>query len=108
MTEAEIQRAIRLRLAATGKVLLFRNNVGVGEFQGQRVRFGLLRGSSDLIGLIKPSGRFFALEVKRPGKKPTKEQEMFMKLVRSFGGHAACVDSVEKAVLELDIAQVNQ
>lgn len=62
------------------------------------MRYGLCVGSADLIGMLAPQGRFLALEVKRPGEKPTKEQELFLELVRKSGGVAAVVTSVEEAL----------
>jgi hypothetical protein len=54
-------------------------------------------GSSDLIG-ITATGRFLAIEVKRPGNKPTPEQRAFIAFVRSFGGVAGVCHSVEEFV----------
>lgn len=62
------------------------------------IRTGLCVGSADLIGMLAPQGRFLALEVKRPGEKPTREQELFLELVRKSGGVAAVVHSVEEAL----------
>lgn len=53
-------------------------------------------GGADLIGIL--TGRFIALEVKRPKKgRESEEQQMFMQLVRAKGGFAAIVRSVDEA-----------
>ena len=101
-SEAEIQQAIRLHLGRGRGLTLWRNSTGVSERigrNGQRrfERHGLVKGASDLIGILEPTGRWFALEVKRPGGKPTPEQELFLKLIRNHGGFGAVVDSVEAA-----------
>jgi hypothetical protein len=102
-TEAQIQDAIRLALGQDPDLVLWRNNVGVAEHWDtrsstpSRLRYGLGKGSSDLIGMVRPSGRLVALEVKRPGQTPTPEQVRFLKLVRSFGGFGAVVTSVQEA-----------
>jgi len=100
--ESEIQARIRLALGEEHDLTLWRNNVGVAEMwssagKSQRVSYGLCVGSSDLIGLLSPAGRFVALEVKRPGEKPTQEQVKFMQHVRQMGGFAAVVCSADEA-----------
>lgn len=61
------------------------------------ISYGLCKGSSDLIGIIKPSGRFFALELKTLSGKVTEEQVMFIKLVNNMGGYAAVARTIEEA-----------
>jgi len=62
---------------------------------------GLCKGSSDLIGLRAVTvtedmvgemlAQFVALEVKRPGAKPTQEQRRFIDFVKNAGGFARVV-----------------
>lgn len=64
------------------------------------ITYGLCVGSSDIIGIVTAqsgAGIFLALEVKRHGKQPTKEQQMFIDLVNRRGGVADCVHSVAEA-----------
>lgn len=90
-------------------VVIFRNNVGVAEYaDGSRVRYGLHPGSSDLIGwrsvtvtpdmVGKRLAVFLAVEVKRPGKNPTREQQNFIDAVNRSGGTASVARSVEDVV----------
>lgn len=53
------------------------------------------KGMADLHGML-PGGRYFALEVKRPGEKPTPEQLAFLAAVRENGGIAAVVHSFDE------------
>lgn len=77
---------------------LWRNNTGALEDKrGRLVRYGLCKGSADLIGILAPTGRLVALEVKRPGERPTEEQERFLALVRSMGGFGAVVRDAYEA-----------
>ena len=73
-----------------------RMNTGVavyGEEDKKRtVRFSE-PGVSDIVGQLK-DGRFFAVEVKRPGNKPTDEQWEFLEGVAAGGGVAGWVDDV--------------
>lgn len=98
MRETNIQQAIRLA-AVKHACFLLRNNVGMlQDKHGQYVRYGLSVGSSDLIGWTIRDGKaiFTAVEVKRPGKRPTKEQAAFLKAVKDAGGIALVAHSVEE------------
>ena len=107
--EGVVLAEIRLDLGREPDLVLFRNAIAYGEFLDERtgerraVRAGLPTGSSDLIGILTiPTniglvGRFFALEVKRPGRKPDPHQEQFLELVRKRGGFGGWADSVEAA-----------
>jgi len=106
-SEHEIQQRIRLA-CGRGTVRLWRNNTGaLVDQQGHFVRFGLCKGSSDLIGLraleITPElvgqriAQFVALEVKTPQGVVSPEQRAFLRLVEQLGGMAAVCRSVEEA-----------
>jgi hypothetical protein len=96
-----------------GPVRLWRNNTGaLVDQQGRFVRFGLCKGSSDLIGLraleITPElvgqriAQFIALEVKTAQGVLSPEQRAFLRLVKQLGGVAAICRSVEEAEQLLD------
>ena len=73
---------------------------------------GLSIGSADLVGLVqcdcvgwwedyhapKGVGRFFALEVKWPKKKPDADQLRWAESIRALGGFVAVVHSVDEAI----------
>ena len=65
--------------------------------EGRRVAYELARGSSDLIGIIAPSGRFVALEVKTPDGRVTEHKARFLDRQRQHGGIAGVVWSVDDA-----------
>jgi hypothetical protein len=95
--ETQLQRAIHEALARIPGVLVWRCNSG-----GSRVKFGLrdikgsVKGTPDLVGAV--NGRLLLLEVKLPGKKPTKEQRERLEEARSNGAIAEVVRSVDEAV----------
>lgn len=96
--ESSLQERIRLAVSAAG-VLLFRNNVGLASYKGQKVRYGLGKGSADLVGVAGPHGRFIALEIKRAkGGKVSRDQERWLKWVRLYGGVSGVVRSVDEAL----------
>jgi len=91
MKESNIQQLIRMELSRLG-ARIWRNNSGMlRDANGTPVRYGLCVGSSDLIGIYK--GRFIAIEVKQPNKKPTSEQVNFIRIVRENGGLADVLTS---------------
>jgi hypothetical protein len=104
MAERDIQWAIRVALGKDPRVVLWRNNTGTAERDGARIRYGLCVGSSDLIGILRTTGRFIALEVKTNKGRVSEEQTQFLDLVRSCGGFACIVRSVDEACQAVDRA----
>lgn len=101
MSEKTIMVAIQLELAKHG-YKVFRNNSGyLRDIRGQYVHFGLCTGSSDLVGIVPPSGRFLAIEVKTPTGVVTKEQLSFLRMVNESGGIGFIARSVEEAIENL-------
>ena len=111
--EAYVQNKIRLAVGS-GEVRLFRNNTGaLLDMQGRLVKFGLCKGSSDLIGFksvtITPDmvgqkiAIFSAIEVKDKGKT-TVDQKNFINIVQKAGGYAGVAKNVNdaKKILYMD------
>ena len=110
MKESALQRSVRLALSMPG-VVMFRNNTGNASYWSdaksdvERVAYGVGGpGGSDLLGVVTlPSGtgRFVALELKTPhGRTNPKRaalQAQFRALVRSVGGFACVVRTVDEA-----------
>lgn len=55
-------------------------------------------GAATLDILVCYKGKFIGIEVKAPGKKPTKRQELCMNEIRAAGGYAIWVDSAKQAI----------
>lgn len=99
-TEKDTQRAILDFLRLNG-IFCWRNNTG--GFVDKRdhfYQFGKV-GSGDILGLTK-TGRFFSIEVKAPGKKPTDKQIEFINSVNASGGLAFVAHSLDD-VMEQDL-----
>lgn len=97
--------AVRLRLGREPDVLLYVNvNAVLESTDGRKMRAGLCRGASDLIG-VGPGGRFLALEAKTGAGRCTDDQAMFLELVRKRGGIAGVFRSVDEAVLIVEEAR---
>lgn len=122
MQEQEIQNIIRLALSKYTKSTIFRNNTGqawqgnvkrtntggVYIEQARPVRFGLVKGSSDLIGWteieITPEmigrkiGVFTAIEVKKPSGKVSPEQIIFYNNTKKGGCITGIIKSEDEAI----------
>lgn len=81
-SEAAIQRRIILALREAGAYVV---KVQVAD-----------AGTPDL--LVCHEGRFYGLEVKQPGRYPTKIQRLRMEQIELAGGTAAVVRSVAEAM----------
>jgi hypothetical protein len=108
MNEQTIQQNIRLALSKTG-ARIFRNNTGaIKDAQGRLVRFGLCKGSSDLIGWTpvtitadmvgKKIAIFTAIEVKTFTGRATDDQINFLHRLAQDGGIGGIARSVSEAV----------
>ncbi len=96
MKESAIQDQIRLELGAVPGLVLFRNNIGVAEMRGYKVRFGVGGpGGADLIGLWH--GRFVAIEIKTETGRQSPDQKLFQRLIEAKGGEYVILRSVDEA-----------
>lgn len=91
--ESEIQRACISYLKLKGHLVVRFNNIPM-EKDGRKIPVRQ-RGVSDLLVCEKGTGKFIAIEVKRPGGKPTDEQQEFLLQVRSKGGIAFIAESID-------------
>lgn len=108
--ETKIQRQIMCAISELGHTV-FRNETGnfwtgrvihkdnrtVTLANAQMIPCGLMKGSSDLIGITN-DGIFFAIEVKTAKGRTSKEQEQFLEHIRSRGGIAGVARSPQDAV----------
>lgn len=102
MKEKDIQNAILEYLQARGH-FVWRNNTGFskreyttrsGETRTSVLRAGII-GSSDIIGAHRETGQFIAIEVKRPGNKPTEYQRDFLDRIGECNGIAIVATSLD-------------
>ena len=113
MKEADVLSACLQYLALRGILCWRSNNAGVFDPQRSCFRaFRGLKGVSDILGIV-PSpvlrdgqrslhGLFLAVEVKRPGGRPSDEQEWFLEEVRRRGGIGICARSVQELEMNLN------
>lgn len=107
MQESDLQNQILdylRREQALGRVVWFvRVNSGAIKAGMRFVRYYLLflrgkeplgKGKADVEGMLS-GGRYFALEVKRPGRYATDEQRCFLQAVGDGGGIAAVVRGID-------------
>ena len=97
-SEANIQNEILMALSKAG-CLVWRQDTGAYKDpkSGRLVRYGLCKGSSDVIG-VAPDSRFLAVEVKTATGRIRPEQLTFIAAVQKAGGRAGVARSVEDAL----------
>ena len=96
--ESEILKATLTALNKLPGVHAERNQTGAYQMRGHWVRFGWGPGSPDIVGCFGPAARLFAIEVKRPGERPTERQIWWLMRIASWGGIAGWADSSRVAV----------
>lgn len=105
MKESLLQDKIRLALGSEPGLVLWRNNQGVADIRGYKVRFGVGGpGGADLIGIYR--GRFIAIEIKTETGRQTPEQKTFQALVESLGGTYQILRSVNDALTWIESMRV--
>jgi hypothetical protein len=102
----KLKHEILGELGARSDVRVFDNEVGraFDPQTGAYIQFGLCRGSSDIIGIVSPSGRFLALEVKTGNAGASREQRNFLAMVNRMNGVGRIVRSVAEAQAAADEA----
>ena len=98
MTEAEIQKTVfdNLKARAAPGVLYWHtpNN------PESRRKSGFRAGVSDVAALHR--GKFYALELKKPGGNPTVQQMEFISQVNSAGGFGCIATGLDQAIKVLE------
>jgi len=104
--ESQIQQLIRLALGLEKDLELMPNVVGqFKDDRGNVRRVGLGVGTPDLVGILAPSGRLFALEVKAEDGRTRPEQKVCHERWRARGAFVAVVRSPEDAKAALERAR---
>jgi len=99
MKEAQIQKSI-LDYLHLKKYLVFKHR-NVGIFKQDTGKYIPLaageKGISDIIGCTL-EGKFLAIEVKMPGKKPTEDQLLFLASVQAHNGISLVAWSLDDVI----------
>lgn len=108
--ETRIQRQIMIKISELGHTVwrnetgnfwtgqvIHKDNQTVTLARAQMIPCGLCKGSSDLVGITK-NGIFFAIEVKTPEGRASKEQVQFIEHVNKKGGIAGIARSPKDAL----------
>lgn len=104
LTEKQIQDQMIEWLSLQRDVFVWRQNAGMSirktKGKSHVFRAASIDGISDIIGMI--GGHFLAVEVKRPGKKPTLNQEEFIGRVKKYGGFALVSTSLGELRMQIE------
>lgn len=98
--EAEIQSLIVEYLEAH-RFVVIRVNSGLVK-RGKHFIKLAKKGTADIVAILPPTGRVLAVECKKPGEEPRKDQLAFLESVRRVGGIGIVATGVD------DVARVIQ
>lgn len=106
ISENDVKKVCMDWLATIPAIDVWRMNTGgmSASYGGKKrfIKFGPT-GQSDIQG-IGPSGVFLAIELKRPGEKPSDSQTDYLNKINKFGGIGFYCDSVEMCCVMLRMA----
>lgn len=108
-SEKGVEIRTRVALVAVG-VLVMKHTVEACHKCRQRpsARTGLGTGTSDLICVVPPYGRFLGIEMKAPGYSPSDvspDQHCWLAVIRRFGGITGVASSPEEALALVELAR---
>lgn len=99
VVESTVLGRIRAVLERMPDVHVMRNNVGLFKSGRRWIRTGLGKGSSDIVAIVGPHGRWLCIETKRPkGGRTSEDQEKWIAAMRALGAVAGVVTTIEEAV----------
>lgn len=96
MKESALMREIRFAVNSSGLARVFRNNVGYDSEHA--VKYGLAKGSPDLVGFVLGSGRFLGIEVKTARGRLSDDQTCWLEAAASHGALVGVARSVAEAM----------
>lgn len=104
MREQEIQKEILHWLNTQYDIFAWRcNSTGIFDGKGYRKQGGFnIRGVSDILAILSPSGKLLAIEVKTDTGKLSTEQFAFIAKINKMGGQAAVCRSLSDAQVFID------
>lgn len=95
-TEAQVLKSVLAYLRSHSLVAsVERSQSGVFQEGNRIIRVGFV-GKLDISGFLRNGARYFEIEVKRPGAKPTDAQQKRIDAVLSSGGISGYVTSIEE------------
>lgn len=108
--EKEIQKTMLEWLTYQPSTFVWRQNSGAMYTDSKTGRHGFktasVDGISDIMGVYK--GYPLAIEVKRPGEKPTEYQMDFLTKFAKAGGIAMVASSLEEMIKDLKLAELDR
>ncbi len=100
-----LSRTIQL-LQRYGGVHVMRNTVGVDRRRGGFIKYGLGKGSSDIVAIVAPYGRWLCIETKRgKGGRREPEQEQWLQWMKTYGAVTGVVTDPNDVLALVDEAR---
>ena len=100
LLERDVQKAIQDAFRLRHQIALVHADPGNSRINGGGRFSSIPEGYPDLVGIVPPSGRFLAIEVKVPGKVPTELQLRMLAAMRGKGAIAFWASSVAEALAQ--------
>lgn len=100
-SESDIKADILDYCKKAGIFIQRRNVAGVQRLHGHFVKLGT-KGQADFYGVLKPSGRHFECELKKPGEVPSEEQKQWLADCEHHGALAFWTDSLDGFIAEVE------
>jgi hypothetical protein len=66
-------------------IRVWKNATGATKVENRVIKFGL-KGSADILGIVKPSGKLLAIECKTGQAVQSNHQKNFENMILNFGG----------------------
>lgn len=85
MAESNVVHDILRDWGAHPRLRIWRQNTGAATLNGRLVRFGT-PGAADIQGVLRPAGRFLAIECKSATGKQREQQVKWQRMVEDHGG----------------------
>jgi hypothetical protein len=95
--ESSVLQKVTEALWAQGGVEVMRNNVGAIKKGRRYIKYGLGKGSSDLVCIVAPYGRWLCIETKRPkGGVVDEDQRKWLAKMKTYGAIVAVCTSPDE------------
>lgn len=97
--EASVLARVKAALARVGGVHVMPNRLTSRKMQGRWVSFGLGKGSSDLVAIVAPYGRWLCIETKKSkGGIVSDDQKSWLAMMERYGAVVGVCTTPEQAL----------
>lgn len=104
--EASVLERTQEIMSKWGGVYVMRNTVGFVRKGKRGITYGLAKGSSDLVAIVAPYGRWLCVETKRgDGGKLEPHQERWLRWMKTYGAVTGVIDNPNDVIALIEEAR---